>query len=123
MIQIEMISCVGTPLMDSVDQATHRCLVTLDNERVGTMDLSVSQTHGRILETKIRQEDLEYLDGLVKTAMHQLYWKGIRTCSYLLKDSELVHYFSRFQVPCENDGEECRFDLEDFIDAARCKHG
>lgn len=123
MIQIEMITCDGASPVDSVEQATHRCFVTLDNEVVGTMDLSVSQTHGRVLETRIRPQDLEYLDGLVKTAMHQLHWKGIRTCSYLLKDAELVRYFSRFQVPCKNDGEECRFDLEDFIEAARCKHG
>ena len=123
MIQIEMLACNDDRDTRSAHGISHRCAVTVDEKMVGEMDLFLDRTHGRILETRIQREDLEYLDGLVKTAIHQMYWKGLITGSFDAKDSVLVDYLSKFNFPKNREFDEIHFTLEDFIDAARCKHG
>lgn len=123
MIQIELLPYNAEFQKDSVYRITHRCLATVDDEPVGTLYLSVEQAHGRILETILLPQDLEFLDGLVKTAVHQLHWSGILTGSFFIKDAVLMNYFSKFQFPMSEDPDEVHFILEDFINAARCRHG
>lgn len=103
--------------------STHVCQVTENAEVVGELFLTVNQSSGRIDDSATVPGKSAYLDGLVKTAVHQLFWKGIITLAYKKVNDQLSDYFGRYGFNKTETQEEVQFMIEDFIEATRCSHG
>lgn len=106
-----------------LDNGTHVCEATDDDQVLGQLFMTVGTTHGHLDQAALPMEYMEVLDGLVKTAVHQLFWKGLATGSYNMNDPILTTYFEKFSFPRQGKDGEQHFVLTDFIEAARCTHG
>lgn len=119
MIQIEMKELDGK----EAPHSTHVCQVTESGEVVGELFLTVNQSRGQIDDSFTGPGKNTYLDGLVKTAVHQLFWKGVITLSYKKANEEISGYFGQYGFNTTENQEEVQFLIEDFIEATRCTHG
>lgn len=123
MIQIEMITIDEKDTGQQPLSSTHACRVTEGEKTLGELFLSMTPSHGRLVRALMEEKGEEYLDGLVKTAIHQMFWKGVRTISYEKSDSLLKEYFGKYDLNQREEGGEIHFEIEDFIQATRCSHG
>lgn len=119
MIQIELVELEG----ERAERASHVCRVEEDGKILGSIYMVVDSDHGKLQRADLEADHLEYLDGLIKTAVHQLFWKELQTGSYSKNDILLKDYFEKYDFPIQEREDECHFLLEDFIEASRCAHG